>query len=1383
MKTLLVTVLAFMTASLSAASVWYVDDDNYGKLGLDGRTPETAFGSLQEANDSASVQAMDTVKIMPGTYNQGNGVTHSENARKSRFVITKPLIFESVAGKAQTHIVGELSSSDVKYGADGMRCVYVASTAAGTRFHGITFRDGSTSDADQATGEGGGICVYGAASESKDAPIFSNAYIVDCVVSNCFGFWCGGIRGGTAIRTLIKDCGGKSWGQSVISAALWNCVVDGNINYYGNSDRPAVGYCSIVVNTTFHGCGGSGTRSRTHVYNSVFTAGVGVYDVNRIDGGQWNPVGSDSNCYDRENCKYSLFSPATGDYRLLAGTVCVGGGKTSFLKDAINLPDWVEMKDYNGAMIDTTKETCNPGAVQETVIAGCGRIDFVAGTTVDGYRNRVPSYAYGEGFPCFRTVAPSNPEFFRYKIEGFNHSTPYRYLMYDGTMHICHPPFPENSFALKEENVTRRYWVDADYAAADSDGTESKPFGTIMAAMEKVASGSKTDNVVVTVAPGDYNVGGVMFSNVMTRVVIPDRNVLLKSSGGASVTRIVGKAASAGNEVSASYPGCGSDAMRCVGVEYASMACSPAIQGFTLTGGRSDCVPNSENKLADEPRHTGGGIFTLRSNHDSFQSLDCVVTNCVAIRSGASCCTLHTRCSFYDCQSYGGVLRMNYITGCYVDPSCIIGGKDASHSMSQGAVIGLQTRSVHCTAPMSETGWLNTSTASEINRTWKYSNAFKNGCAYNNHYYWGSVFEKFDPNVIAWGQAVAEMRFAAPECNDWRLWNASPAITAGELPEFGTAEYGLWASNYAAYASSDLHGERIRISDSIPMPGCFQKPVKGVYVANDIEGVTVSGGNVGGNELSGELSLTITESGEGLRPCVGVIVNGVTNLFESSASLTFTADKVNAAGGDVYVAGAYAPHWYVDEKFGSDQNSGFRPGRAKKTLSKIMGVVGLRPGDTVHAAPGTYREGEMSAVSGSKANLCRVVVPAGVTLVGDEGAEKTIIVGAADETLDAVNGLGAEAVRCVKLQATATDSAKLKGFTLTFGHSSTNGASGGAAWGGGVLGADSPYRRSCHVEDCVISNNVAYQGAGVMFVNAVRCRIVGNRAVGGGGAGYYASYYGCLVDGNRSGETPGQAACWCYYDIIGCTLGADNKNFSETLDNNAVHVAADKNNSRFLGNLVLGRCSAGDMLIPASNCVFAAGSGSMTVDAESCLYKSKDVLVEVDADLRPVIGANVAIDAALAELLDNVGGDYDLSGVRRVINGQRDIGALEADWRTRYAGDIASSRRFEVIDVTSNVVESAAGTVLINPEQSLTAQWSGNEGQRTRRQVSFRVTGGVLTVTVNGEPLEFEASESVQTLTFVNSLALNELTFVCSDTACAELLSASRIMGTVVSIR
>jgi hypothetical protein len=202
---------------------------------------------------------------------------------------------------------------------------------------------------------------------------------------------------------------------------------------------------------------------------------------------------------------------------------------------------------------------------------------------------------------------------------------------------------------------------------------------------------------------------------------------------------------------------------------------------------------------------------------------------------------------------------MDFLTGCYIDPSCTLG--TGAHSVSQGAVLGVQARSVHCSVPRHGAGWLNTTDA-EVAKSWKYSNAYEKGGAFNNNYYWGSVFEQFDASVSAHGQAVAEMWFANPDENDWRIWTDSPAITAGVLPEPGTAQYGLWASNYAAYASSDLNGERIRVTDSIPMPGCFQNLVKGIHVDSEAEGISVSNGSVGFNELSSGKSLTFTESGK-----------------------------------------------------------------------------------------------------------------------------------------------------------------------------------------------------------------------------------------------------------------------------------------------------------------------------------------------------------------------------------------------------------------------------------------------------------------------------------------------------------------------------------------
>ena len=221
-KCLVSTVFLLASAALFAAeaNVWYVDDDNYNASG-DGTSPENAFGSLQEANDNENVKDGDVIKVLPGVYNQGSGRAHSENSRLSRLVVTKRLRFEAVGGKDTVHVVGQLSSAAEKYGPDGMRCVYVASTAKGTQFHKFTFRDGSSNGAGGTGGEGngkgdsdgGGICVYGAQSVGKSSAAFAGAFIVDCVVSNCYGRWSGAGRGGTSIRSLFKNCGGHTFGQ------------------------------------------------------------------------------------------------------------------------------------------------------------------------------------------------------------------------------------------------------------------------------------------------------------------------------------------------------------------------------------------------------------------------------------------------------------------------------------------------------------------------------------------------------------------------------------------------------------------------------------------------------------------------------------------------------------------------------------------------------------------------------------------------------------------------------------------------------------------------------------------------------------------------------------------------------------------------------------------------------------------------------------------------------------------------------------------------------------------------------------------------------------------------------------------------------------------
>jgi hypothetical protein len=414
----------------------------------------------------------------------------------------------------------------------------------------------------------------------------------------------------------------------------------------------------------------------------------------------------------------------------------------------------------------------------------------------------------------------------------------------------------------------------------------------------------------------------------------------------------------------------------------------------------------------------------------------------------------------------------------------------------------------------------------------------------------------------------------------------------------------------------------------------------------------------------------------------------------------------------------------------------------------------------------------------------RVSVPAGAKLVSDAGAESTFIVGADDTSISGdANGMGTNAVRAVYLNKNAT----IAGFTVCGGRTcyadgSDYNIKTANYRGGGIFGAaDWGYTDDCRAYDCIISNNYAVHGGGIYSVSAIRCRLFYNHGMNGGGAAHGSSLYGSVVDHSYSGTSAGQAGCYEMLRVYSSTLGSHNRNFADALSNCALHQIMRGGlvaNTLVLGNLNgIGNCTNSP-----ENCVFTGAKvGSSTWEGVDCISVGS---VEIDEDLRPILAeGNVLIDSGNSEYLTLQGSECDILGSQRIMNGTVDIGAVEADWKGRYAADITGKklqRRFSVVAASSNVVETADANVRLGPEDSVEIEWAG--GANLKRQLSFTVGGGTLTVMVNGEKYSYSSNSEPQLLVFESAGDVDKLefSFAASDdaeNAFAEILKARNMAG------
>jgi hypothetical protein len=238
---------------------------------------------------------------------------------------------------------------------------------------------------------------------------------------------------------------------------------------------------------------------------------------------------------------------------------------------------------------------------------------------------------------------------------------------------------------------------------------------------------------------------------------------------------------------------------------------------------------------------------------------------------------------------------------------------------------------------------------------------------------------------------------------------------------------------------------------------------------------------------------------------------------------------------------------------------------------------------------------------------------------------------------------------------------------------------------------------------------------------------------------------------------------------------------------------ASSDKAVFHDNLVLGKTGAkGSLTNTVTGCVFANSSNNMPTDG-TCIVVPSDEL-QVDDDLRPIVGRNAAVDRGSVEsLTTNTKGllpfDVDALGFQRVMNGTIDVGALEGDWRPMYAKLLDGRGTYLQVTaadsgVFTNDVDGVA-SVELHGGEALSLVW----GEATRpgvRRGTVKVTGeGTLTLTRNGaEFATFTAADGAAALAIPpDGIEAFAFTFAFEGEGSADLYGFSAKVGAVFSIR
>ena len=1348
--------LAAGVAVATNAKTVYIDCNMSDYTGHDGSTPELALQSLGAAVYYGGAGADgDTIVVAEGVYNDTTYNPTGWWGPTRLHLDGKKFNFKASGRPGKTIIEGAFASgSEYGYGEGAVRCVTVQGTrAAASIFEGFTLRGGSTAAEGNAITTGGGAtCSSDSGNERLAGP-----YFVGCIIENCSSPR-GIAFGGTFVRCTIREnrfehgkyfCDCSAFVNSIITRNWVSATVDSD---YGST----MFNLATAINCTIAGnaCNIYPTEP-SYAYNNLVS-------VSEFPQGGATKYGE---FVDSASTRV-LMGPAFGDCRLRDG--CAGTVKTAdamYLGSSyLSLPEEVDAYvDFYGNAISKFGPICagcSQGVGNGVATAWCGPIvlsspKMAFDGTNPGMAN---SYVYPSAYPTNLRVRTYNltagTRVFSYMYSALSNGHTYPVWGENDPTDVIPCASVGEVMTVGVRTTSNVFWTDptlADYSTADD--TFDHPFKTIQAAMN---AGENTHAMFIVCAKkgtyGDEQESVEHADGGTTgkfRFVMPGGLPLrLVAVDGPENTFLVGKCATTDT-------GCGADAVS--GFAVKGMG---EIQGFTIR----ECYAST---TGDGGFGTTGRCATHYSYAHDCNFDDCVITN--------------------NCGSYA-------VTGCGVFNRCrIVNNRAAVRTFGEygalyscvvsGNIIGDWNYQIHtsgnkifnCSLDGDAATYMfsGDNSASHLRINCVVDDGGRELFSYGGN--WGCVYWGF-AQYAGENYLKANPMFVDKPTGDLRMAKVSEGVSRGVRPDDDNA------NDWWLYAMTDVNRNPVTFdAHGCPNPGAYADDADGVYVDIPNGGAMVSGGKIGFNVLEENNELKIAVA-SGNRPCAGVLINGVTNDFQSAQDHVITIDS---SVGNALISAFYTTDWYVAPD-GTNSASGFYPDDAK-SLQK--GLEAAQAGDTVWAASGTYDQGTMMQDGGTYVRS-RAVVPASVTLASLSGRNKTVIKGAAASVEDVLpegeeetgKGLGADAIRCVFLG----NGSRVKGFTLKDGHtravvgeSGTERHSGWETCGAGV-GAYGANRRHCWVEDCIIENCNAYRGAGNIAVKSKNCVYRNNYAVYIGAGSSDTECYGDLTYGNEvhwgGNDNRGPA---CSLLMESCTVM---DGFSKDNDNTVLRNC-----------LVNGSFNAGTLSIDGVRlCVFNTGTliapdeWRAAVLTNGCVIAEDGQLV-FDDDNRPVIGSNCAIDAG-DESLNAEEYSTDVLEGQRVYNGKIDVGAVEADWRPVYSRDIRKDK-YVVTEASPLVIENDSDIVTMNGLSELAATWSDSSGRASRKTISVRVTGnGVLYLKLNGELVKEVTAETADpTYQFSNALAENRLEFEYvpgeEDPGCAQILKAFSTKVFIVSIR